>query len=270
MGVSDRSIKEPALWQAAVPIAALTLFLLVQIRIFDGTPHLPLILASIVAAGVGLSLGYAWGEIERGIVEGIAVALKAILILMVVGMLIGTWIASGVVPLLIDYGLQLLSPSYFLLAACLICSVVSIATGNTGFSTSLSAGGDTLTACLWEATALLAERDGEVLVAVGDERTDARLGGDDYAPLAVAFVLGLERAGASQCFSFGGPKTGDGAAPEDAIWSAPELAPFVHNPCRGGALLLRALTTGGGRVALAGPGGRPAVIDLQPPGANAA
>ncbi len=130
MGVSDGSIKEPALWQAAVPIAALILFLLVQIRIFDGTPHLPLILASIVAAVVGLSLGYAWGEIERGIVEGIAVALKAILILMVVGMLIGTWIASGVVPLLIDYGLQLLSPSYFLLAACLICSVVSIATGS--------------------------------------------------------------------------------------------------------------------------------------------
>ena len=107
--MSDRSIREPALWQAAVPIAALILFLLVQIRIFDGTPHLPLILASIVAAVVGLSLGYAWGEIERGIVEGIAVALKAILILMVVGMLIGTWIASGVVPLLIDYGLQLLA-----------------------------------------------------------------------------------------------------------------------------------------------------------------
>jgi NhaC family Na+:H+ antiporter len=103
---------------------------MVQIRIFDGTPHLPLILASIVAAVVGLSLGYAWGEIERGIVEGIAVALKAILILMVVGMLIGTWIASGVVPLLIDYGLQLLSPSYFLIATCLICSVVSIATGS--------------------------------------------------------------------------------------------------------------------------------------------
>jgi NhaC family Na+:H+ antiporter len=56
--------------------------------------------------------------------------LKAILILMVVGMLIGTWIVSGIVPALIDSGLRLLSPSYFLLAACVVCSVVSLATGS--------------------------------------------------------------------------------------------------------------------------------------------
>jgi NhaC family Na+:H+ antiporter len=67
---------------------------------------------------------------EEGIVRGIAVALKAILILMVVGMLIGTWIVSGIVPALIDSGLRLLSPSYFLLAACVVCSVVSLATGS--------------------------------------------------------------------------------------------------------------------------------------------
>ena len=120
----------PALWHALLPVVSLILFLLVQIRVFEGSPHLPLILASIVAAVVGLSLGHTWKEVEEGIVQGIAIALKAILILMVVGILIGTWIASGVVPLLIDYGLQLLSPSYFLLAACLICSVVSVATGS--------------------------------------------------------------------------------------------------------------------------------------------
>lgn len=128
--MNDVSTRPPSLWQAAIPVIALVIFLMVQIRIFGGTPHLPLILASVVGAMVGLSLGYAWSEIERGIIHGIEVALKAILILVVIGMLIGTWIASGVVPLLIDYGLQLLSPRYFLLAACLICSVVSIATGS--------------------------------------------------------------------------------------------------------------------------------------------
>jgi NhaC family Na+:H+ antiporter len=128
--VTDVSKKAPALWQAAIPVLALVAFLIVQIRIFGGTPHLPLILASVVGALVGLGLGYKWSEIELGIVHGIEVALKAILILVVIGMLIGTWIASGVVPLLIDYGLRLLSPSYFLIATCLICSVVSIATGS--------------------------------------------------------------------------------------------------------------------------------------------
>ena len=124
------SARPPALWQALLPVAFLILFLVVQISFFDGPPHLPLILASVVAAVMGLSLGHPWNEIEVGIIEGIAVALKAILILMVVGILIGTWIAGGIVPVLIDYGLRLLSPSYFLLAACLICSVVSIATGS--------------------------------------------------------------------------------------------------------------------------------------------
>ena len=126
----SEATRSPALWHAILPVASLILFLVVQIRVFEGSPHLPLILASIVAAIMGLSLGHSWEGIEEGIVQGIAIALKAILILMVVGILIGTWIASGVVPLLIDYGLQLLSPSYFLLATCLVCSVVSIATGS--------------------------------------------------------------------------------------------------------------------------------------------
>jgi NhaC family Na+:H+ antiporter len=128
--LTDAPKKSPSLWLAAVPVVALIFFLFVQIRMFGGTPHLPLILASIVGAFAGLSLGYKWHEIELGIVHGIEVALKAILILVVIGILIGTWIASGVVPLLIDYGLRLLSPSFFLLATCLICSVVSIATGS--------------------------------------------------------------------------------------------------------------------------------------------
>jgi NhaC family Na+:H+ antiporter len=128
--VQGTTVRLPTLWQALFPVAALVLFLVVQISIFEGPPHIPLILASIVAALMGLYLGHPWHEIEVGIIEGIAVALKAILILMVVGILIGTWIAGGIVPVLIDYGLRLLSPNYFLLAACLICSVVSIATGS--------------------------------------------------------------------------------------------------------------------------------------------
>jgi len=67
---------------------------------------------------------------EDGIVEGISVGLKAILILMVVGMLIGTWIAGGIVPILIYHGLKLLHPSFFLVATCVICCVVSISTGS--------------------------------------------------------------------------------------------------------------------------------------------
>ena len=67
---------------------------------------------------------------EQGILEGIAMGMKAILILCVIGASISVWIAAGVVPTLILYGLQLLSPDIFLAAGCLICAVVSLATGS--------------------------------------------------------------------------------------------------------------------------------------------
>ena len=54
----------------------------------------------------------------------------AMLILLVVGALIGTWILAGVVPSMIYYGLQILSPGVFYAAACVICALVSIATGS--------------------------------------------------------------------------------------------------------------------------------------------
>jgi NhaC family Na+:H+ antiporter len=57
-------------------------------------------------------------------------SMQAILILLVIGMLIGTWIAGGIVPALIYYGLMIMSPSVFLVATCLICAVVSLATGS--------------------------------------------------------------------------------------------------------------------------------------------
>ncbi len=79
---------------------------------------------------MGLYLGYSWKEIEAGIVHGITVALQACLILLVIGMLIGAWIISGIVPTMIWYGLKLISPSVFLVTTCLICSLVSLATGS--------------------------------------------------------------------------------------------------------------------------------------------
>ena len=37
---------------------------------------------------------------------------------------------SGVVPTMIYYGLQILHPSFFLVASCAICAVVSLMTGS--------------------------------------------------------------------------------------------------------------------------------------------
>ena len=51
------------------------------------------------------------------------------LIMICVGILIGSWIAAGTIPMIIFYGLKLISPKFFLVTACFVCSLTSIATG---------------------------------------------------------------------------------------------------------------------------------------------
>ncbi|MBC8070419.1 MAG: Na+/H+ antiporter NhaC [Deltaproteobacteria bacterium] len=97
---------------------------------FEGTGHLPLLLAGAVAAVIARAYGHRWPAIEAGILRAIQLAMGALLILCVIGMLMGTWIVGGVVPALIHWGLELLAPSYFLPTACAVCSVVSLVSGS--------------------------------------------------------------------------------------------------------------------------------------------
>jgi Na+:H+ antiporter, NhaC family len=123
-------VRAARLGESILPVLALIAMIYVSVVRFDTYPHLALILATAVAGVVGLRMGYRWTAIEEGILGGIAIGLKAILILMIIGMLIATWIQGGVVPVMIDLGLRLLSPNGFLAAACGICCVVSISTGS--------------------------------------------------------------------------------------------------------------------------------------------
>jgi NhaC family Na+:H+ antiporter len=47
-----------------------------------------------------------------------------------VGALIGSWILSGTVPSMIYYGVQLMSPDYFYLTACLVCALLGFSIGS--------------------------------------------------------------------------------------------------------------------------------------------
>ena len=118
------------MWQALIPVVTLVVLIYVSVVTLEMDPHLALIMAAAVAAGVGIGVGYSWKEMEEGMVQGIMIGMRAILILLVIGMLIGTWILAGIVPVMVDYGLRLMAPSFFLAAACVICGVVSIATGS--------------------------------------------------------------------------------------------------------------------------------------------
>ena len=122
--------KIPRLSVSLIPIFSLIFCLSIGISVFDASPHIPIILAAGVAVIVSIILGFRWKELQDSMTSAIGMAMPAILILMAIGILIGIWTASGIVPLMIDYGLRLLSPSYFLVAACVICAVISFATGS--------------------------------------------------------------------------------------------------------------------------------------------
>jgi len=119
----------PTFLQSLIPLFAITLFLGVGYGVFHLNAEILLIAAAAVAGTIALRLGYSYKEIEGGIIESMAKGMPAMLIVIVVGALIGSWIAAGTIPMLIYYGLELISPKFFLLTACVVSSVVSLVTG---------------------------------------------------------------------------------------------------------------------------------------------
>jgi Na+:H+ antiporter, NhaC family len=131
---------KPSLRMSMIPVIILIASLFYTIVVLDGSGHIPLIFGAMVASLIaGRFLHMSWEEIQKGLTGVIVTALPAILILMVVGLLIGVWIVSGVVPVMIFYGLKILAPGYFLVATCLICAVISLATGSS-WSTAATVG----------------------------------------------------------------------------------------------------------------------------------
>jgi len=128
--------RKPNLFQSILPILVLVgLLILNVLKVFGdnalgGANQLALLLSTAVAVILAMSIGYKWEFIQQGIIKSIKSALPALIILLLIGALAGTWMLSGVVPAMIYYGLDILNPLFFLPATCIICSIVSIATGS--------------------------------------------------------------------------------------------------------------------------------------------
>ncbi len=79
--------------------------------------------------GLGLKLEYKYDELEKAAIGSVSSGLQALLILLAVGAMVGTWIAGGIVPSMIYYGLKIINPKIFLFTALVLCSITSLATG---------------------------------------------------------------------------------------------------------------------------------------------
>lgn len=123
-------VRAPHLYEAIISFLGIVIVMAVGIIKYGADPHIPMFIGVIIAALVSLKIGYKWSDIEGMMIHGISMAMQAILILCIVGMMVGIWILSGTIPTMIYYGLKLLSPSIFLIAAVLVCSITSLATGS--------------------------------------------------------------------------------------------------------------------------------------------
>lgn len=128
--------KIPAPVVALLPLIALVGLLAMVIPIFGGDALLggsqvSLLMATAVCVGIAMiKYNYKWSTLEEGMAKNIKKVTPAIIILLLIGAISGTWMLSGVVPTLISYGLQTLTPRFFLASCCIICAIVSIITGS--------------------------------------------------------------------------------------------------------------------------------------------
>lgn len=127
--------RAPTLTESAIPIVFLLPLLAINVYVYDsdstyGPNQIALIISAAVAALIALRTGVTWPTLQDGIVKSISSAMSAMLILLLIGSLAGTWMLSGIVPAMIYYGLQILNPTIFLFAACIVCAVVAVATGS--------------------------------------------------------------------------------------------------------------------------------------------
>ena len=96
----------------------------------SGSSQLIIMLATGLAAAIGLFRGVPWMEQQKSVVATISNAMPSILILLLVGALASIWLLSGTVPVLVYYGVKLLNPGIFLMACCIACALTSLISGS--------------------------------------------------------------------------------------------------------------------------------------------
>ena len=121
--------RKPTTWEAVIPIVAMVILLCGGYGILQLPVEMLLITAAFVASLVALRIGYSWKDLEGSITQAIAKGMPAQMIIIIVGIMIASWIASGTIPMLIDYGLRIVSPSFFLVTTSLVCAFISLITG---------------------------------------------------------------------------------------------------------------------------------------------
>ncbi|MBB5183408.1 Na+/H+ antiporter NhaC [Catenisphaera adipataccumulans] len=125
---NTKSRKQPSTVFAVVSFIAIVAVLIIMINLGVNTT-LSVFAGVIMAVIVTALLGIPWKETEKNIISVAADCMPTFLIVIMVGMLVGIWMASGTVPSLMYYGMQIISPKILVPLAFVLCGLTSEFTG---------------------------------------------------------------------------------------------------------------------------------------------
>ena len=138
--------KELSLFESLIPVVILMSLLAYNIFFVEDqewfgayTNQFILLLGGLAAAFIGVFKKVPFAIMFQEILENLKSILVPIAILFLVGALAGTWLVSGIIPAMVYYGLQVLSPALFLPVSIIIAAIISIATGSS-WTTSATVG----------------------------------------------------------------------------------------------------------------------------------
>lgn len=132
--MSDSTV--PTLAVAAIPVGLLLVSMIVMIAVSGASsvqtysPWLLLGTALTAFLLTRFTTSRSMRLIALGLAKSARQILPAIPLLALIGMLSTTWMLSGVVPYLINAGIGMLDPSWFLVVTCGVCALVSVLSGS--------------------------------------------------------------------------------------------------------------------------------------------
>ena len=139
----------------------------------------PLLAGFALFFGYGVTRGLSWGSMAKAAVSGVRTSGKILVTFVLIGMLTASWRASGTIVFVVDACAGLCSGPVMLLAAFLLCALVSFLTG-TAFGTAATMG----TICAFVATSA-----GVPMVLTGGAVLAGSYFGDRCSPVSTSALL---------------------------------------------------------------------------------
>ena len=104
-------------------------FLLFGVVVLEYDIHIILLIDLVFICLMSATLGYSFNDLVECMKKTLGQSMSAMIIFIFIGIIVASWIFSGTVPTLIYYGLQYLTPKFFLPLGLILCSVVSLSIG---------------------------------------------------------------------------------------------------------------------------------------------